>query len=430
MTGIRVVALALALALVAPLAAPSARALPAEEEGPRFVRSLKKAFEISKERGYPILVWSTMDSDSSCKADMETFKNKEVQKAMKGFLVLFADNEADHGTKDGTIDGKPAKVCALVPAIQCADHKAAQDDVYRSYGDIAVNKSANLCTPNHFVVDGEGKVLAQIVNGSKDAGFGEVLPPKMIEGLKAALAKAGGPGLSDEEYGKLQKALAGARADVEAKRMSQAAKALAPFTATPKKIALLDAARELLGRVDKEAAPALAKAQADLKDHPLAGLVALDRVGEDYPGTESAAAAKKAADAFRGSPEGKKVLKDLAREKEGRAELDKAVASAGDGKDDAKYLRLLDAVAKKYAGLPCGEEAKAKADAVRSDPERAKALAAANAEREAKTELTAAKGLIDAGKKDEAKKALQAIVDQHPGTKGAEEARKLLEGLN
>lgn len=422
MTGFRGAALALAVAAAFP-------AIPAEEEGPRYVRSLRKAQEMARERGYPILVWSTMDSEPDCKKDLETFRSKEVQKAMIGFLVLFADNETDHGTKDGTIDGKPAKVCSLVPSIQCADHKAAQDDVYRTYADIAVNKSSNLCTPNHFVLDGDGKVVALINNGTKDSGFGEVPAPKMVEGLKAAMAKAGGPGLSDEAYGKLQKAVAEARTDVEQKKMSEAAKLLAPFTATPKKITLLDAARDLLARVDKEAAPALAKAEADLKDHPLAGIAELDRVAEDYPGTESAAAARKAGDAYRASPEGKKVLKDLAREREGRAELEKAVESAGDGKDDAKYLRLLDGIAKKYAGLPCGDEAKSKADAVRSDPERAKALAAAAGEREARSELTAAKGLLDAGKKDEARKALQAIVEKHAGTKGAEEARKLLEGL-
>ena len=58
-----------------------------------------------------------------------------------------------------------------------------------------------------------------------------------------------------------------------------------------------------------------------------------------------------------------------------------------------------------------------------------KAIQAAESEREARTELTTAKGLLDAGKKDEARKALQAIVDSHGGTKAAAEARKLLEGL-
>jgi hypothetical protein len=419
MTGIRLSALVLALALAAP----------AEEEGPRFVRSIKKAVEISRERGFPILVWSTMDSDSSSKADQDVFKNREVQKAMKGFLVVFANHEKGHGSKDGTIDGKAAKVCSIVPSILCADHEAAQNDISKTYADIAVDKAANLRTPNHFVLDGDSKVIALINNGTKDSGFSEVPVPKMIEGLKAALAKAGGPGLSDEEYGNLQKALAAARTAVEQKRMGEAARVLAPFLATGKKLALLQDAREILVRVDKEAAPALAKAQAELKDDPLAGLAGLDRVAEEYPGTESAAAARKAADAFRASPEGKRVVKDLAREKEGRAELDRAIAAAGDGKDDAKLLRLLDGVAKKYAGLPCGNDAKARADAVRQDPERAKALAAAANEREAKSELTAAKGLLDAGRKDEAKKALQVIVDQHPGTKGAEEAQKLLEGL-
>ena len=131
MTGIRLSALVLALALAGP----------ADEEGPRFVRSLKKAVEIARERGYPILVWSTMDSDSSSKADQEVLKNKEVQKAMKGFLVVFANHETGHGSKDGTIDGKPAKVCSIVPSILCADHEAAQNDIYRTYSDIAVDKA-------------------------------------------------------------------------------------------------------------------------------------------------------------------------------------------------------------------------------------------------------------------------------------------------
>ena len=50
-------------------------------------------------------------------------------------------------------------------------------------------------------------------------------------------------------------------------------------------------------------------------------------------------------------------------------------------------------------------------------------------ERAAKSALTAAKGLLDAGKKDEARKALQEIVTKHAGTTAAGEATKLLEGL-
>jgi hypothetical protein len=393
------------------------------------MRSLRKAQEIAKERGYPILVWCSIDGDSDNKADQDVMKNKEVQKAMKGFLVCYGNHEIGHGTVPGTIDGKPAKVCSLAPGITCEDHKTTMDVVYTNYGDVCVDKSANMRTPIHFVLDVDGKVLGQINNGTVAAGFGAVPVPKMIEGLKDLLAKAGGPGLSDEQFEQFRKALASARDLVGQKRMTEAAKALIPIVATGKNIAIVQDARELLGRVDKAATPALALARALLKENPLAGLVALEKVADDFPGTESGIAARKAAEAFKASPEGKKAIKEMVREKEGRAELDKALLEAGGGKDDAKLLRLLDGIAKRYDGVPCAAEAKRQADAVRNDPDRMKALEAAASEREARGELTAARGLIDAGKKDEAAKALQAILDKHPGTKAAEEAKKVLEGL-
>jgi hypothetical protein len=420
------IARASVLALAAAfLAAPAAAA----EDGPRFLRSYRTAVKVAKERGYPILVWCTMDGDSSCKADQDVFRSKEVQKAMTGYLVLYANPERDHGSREGTLDGKPAKVCSVVPAMTCDDHKAVIDHVYVTYPDVCVDKAANLRCPCHFVVDGDGKVLGTINNGTLAAGFDAVQARDMVKGLQTLLVKAGGPGLSDEKYEQFQKALASARTSVEQGRTSEGAKALRPLLDTGKNISLVQDARELLKRVDKDATAALAKAQATLKTDPVAGLAGLDRVAEDFPGTESAAAAAKAAEAFRGSAEGKKAVKDLAREKEGRAELEKAMEIAASRKDDARALRTLDALARKYEGLPCGAEAERRAGEIRGDPERMKALAASESEREARSELLAAKGLIDSGKKEEARKALQAILDGHPGTKGAEEAARLLEGL-
>jgi hypothetical protein len=209
--------------------------------------------------------------------------------------------------------------------------------------------------------------------------------------------------------------------------MSEGAKVLAPIAALKKRITLVDDAKALLARADKVATAALAKARALHKEDPVAGLVALDGVAADFPGTESGEAARKAAEALKATPEGKKALKDLAREKEGRGELDRAEEAAGGGKDDAKLLRLLDGIAKKYAGLPVAAEAERRAAAVRSDPERMKVLEAAAAERDARSALTAAKGLLDAGKKEEGRKALEACAAKWPGTKAGEEAKRLLE---
>ncbi len=416
----RPVPLAAALAAALALAPVPARAA---GEGPRWIPSLKKAFEIAKERGAPILIWCVMDEDSSNKADQDVLRNKEVQKAMSGFLVVLGNHQEGHGSQDGTLNGKPAKVCRLAPGITCQDHKTAVDEIYRTYGDVCVDKASNMKMPCHFVVNGDGKVLGMINNGTLAGGFDVVQPPKMVEGLKAMLVKAGGPGLTEEQYAAFQKALAAARNSVEQNRMSEAAKTLKPLIDCGKSIGIVKDARELLKRVDREATASLAKAQAILRTDAVSGLVGLDRVAEDYPGTESAALAKKA------SPEGKKAIKDMGREKEGREKLAKALEVAEGRKDDARALRMLDEVSKAFAGLPVAEDAAGKAQAIRSDPERMKAIEQAQSEREAKSELVAAKGLLDAGKKDEAVKALKAIVEGHPGTKAAEEAQKILDGL-
>jgi hypothetical protein len=407
----------------------SAPPVAAQEEGPRWVAGVKKALAIAKERGHPILVWCVMDNDDSNKKDADNLRNKEVLKAMRGYLVVLGDPEDGHGSRPGTIDGKPAKVCALAPGITCADHKRAVDEVYTMYGTLAVDKSSNMRMPVHFVLDSSGKVLGQINSGSVNTGFDAVPPAAMAKQLLALLVKAGGPGLSDEQYDRFQKLLVSARTSVEGNRMSEAAKALKPLVDLGKELELMTTARELLKRVDKEASTALAKAQSNLASDPVNATAAMDKVVEDYPGTDSAVSAKKMVGEFRESAEGKQAVKDLARDKEGRAKLEKAMEVANGGKDDARALRLLDGLAKEYAGLPTGRDAAKQAQAIRDDPERKKSMEKADAEKAARSALTAAKGLLDSGKKDEARKALQDVLDKHAGTAAAEEAKKLLEGI-
>jgi hypothetical protein len=418
----------LAAALVLSAAIPPALALEGGD-GPTWAPDLRKALERSRERGQPIVVWCNTDGEEQNKTDQGVMKNPEVLKALKGYLVVYGNNSDHHGSQDGTIDGKPAKVCRLAPGITCADHKRIIDQVYTTYSEFCVDKQSNLKMPVHFVVDSDTKVVLQINAGTLAAGFDAVPPAQMAKGLRDGMAKVGGPGLTDEQFEGLRKAIASANASVGQNRMEEAARALAPFGAIRKKIAILDEAKEILKRVDREAAPKLAEGKARLASEPIAGLALLEKVAADYPGTESAIAARRLADEFRESPAGKKAAKDAARETEGRAELDKAWALAESGKDDPGALRLLDGVARKYAGLPSGEDAKAKAAAIRGDAARMAAIEKAGAERAAKTALTSAKGLLDAGKKDEARKALQEIVAKHAGTAAADEATKLLEGL-
>ena len=418
-----------ALLLLAALALSVPAAAAAQDAGIEWAPDLRKSFVLAKERGYAILVWCNTDGEDSNRKDQECMLKPEVQKAMRGFLVVYANNLDHHGTKDGTLQGKPAKVCKMAPGMTCADHKRNIDQVFSTYGDVCVDKTSNLKMPVHFVVDCDGKVIAQINNGTVAGGFDAVPPPQMAKGLQDALAKAGGPGLTGEALEGLRKALMSARASFDGGRLSEAAKTLMPLSSLRKKIALVQDARELLGRIDKEAAPKLAEGKQKLASSPLEALALLDRVAEGYPGTESAAEAKKTADGFRESPEGKRAAKDAAREKEGRAELEKAWELAEGRKDDGRALRLLEGIAKKYEGLPVARAAQEKADAIRGDADRMRALEGADREKAAKAALTAAKGLLDAGKKEEAREALTAVVKKHPGTQAAADAAKLLEGL-
>ena len=415
----------LAAALVAALGLPAAAAA---EEGPVFVPTLKKAFVLSKERGAPILVWVSGDQDADEKTDLENIRNKDALKGMAGFLVVFVSPpDVSHGSRDGTIDGKPAKVCSYVPSITCADHKNAWSEVFGAYGDAMADKGGMAKVPNHFVVGPDGKVVGSVNNGTLAGGFSAVTPPNLVRGLKDMMNKAGGPGLTDAQYAELQKTLAAARTLVEAGRLKEAAGVLKPFTEIRKNIGIVQDARDLLKKVDKEASTALAKAKSLLAEKPVAGLAALEQVAADYPGTESAGVAAKAVEDYRGSPEGKKALADLVRDKQGRGELQKALESVG--KDDGRALKALDAVARKYAGLPSGDEAAAKAAAMRGDPDLVKRVQAAEDERAARAALTQARGLLDAGKKADAAAALKTIVEKYAATDAGKEAAKLLEGL-
>ena len=413
------------LLVVAATVVALAAAAPAAD-GPTWVASLKQATALARERGAPILVWCVGDVDADEKADQECLRNKDVLKAMAGYLVVFANPVDTHGTQDGTIGGKSAKVCKLAPGIVCSDHMRAWTDVLNVYGEYTQDKAGIAKVPNHFVIGADARVLGTINAGSLAGGFSKVAPAAMITGLRDMLAKAGGPGLSDAQYGDLQKALAAARPMVEGGRMKEAAQALRPFQEIHKAVAIVLEARELLRKVDKEAAPALAQAQALLQGKPLAGLAGLDRVIQEYPGTVSADVAARAVSDFKASPEGVKAMKEMAREKDGRAELLKAIDFAG--KDDGRALKALEAVAKKYAGLPSGEEAAEKAAAIRGDPAKMKAIQKAEDERAAKGALTAARGLLDGGKKEEANAKLKEIVDRYPDTDAAKEAARLLGG--
>lgn len=398
-------------------------------EGPQWAPSFRKAVEWSRERGAPILVWCVGDQDADEKADHDTLTNARVVKAMTGYILVLANPVDTHGKIDGTLEGKPAKVCRLAPGITCADHIRCWSEIYGTFADVMGDKNGNIKVPNHFIVDSDGKVIGAINSGTLAGGFGVVSPETMEKELGKMLIRAGGPGLSDDAIEEFRKRLAAARGFLDNGRMSEAAKELKPITAIRKNLAIVREAKELLARVEVQANEALGKAGDLLKKEPVDGLLALDEVAERFPGTESAAKAAERAEEFRKSPAGKKALADLARDKKGQEALAKALEVADAGDRDVEAVRLLESVARTYAGLPSGRAAARRVDEILADPARARVLEAARQEKAASGALFTAKGLAAGGKKDEARAALLKLIEEFPETEAAGEAKKMLEDL-
>ncbi len=423
---LRPVPVLLSLALLVALVAPAR----ARADGPEWMRSLKEAFARARERGAPILVWCVGDEDADEQADHKVLMDARVQRAMAGYLVVLANPVDQHGVVDGKLDGKPARMCRLVPEIQCSHHKAMFNECYGTFPDFMLDKTRAARFPNHFVVDADGKLLGSINAGNLMSGFGVAAASSFEKELPKILEKSGGPGLTDEEFEDYRKRLESARVSADQGRLSEAAATLVPISALRKKIEIVAQAKEILARVDKKASELLGAGRAALKaGKALEGLATLERVSTEYPGTDSAKAAAKEAEEFRGSPAGKRVLADLKREQKGREALLKALEAADAGDRDVEALRMLDGVAKTWAGLPSGEEAAQRAAAIRADPERGAAVRAALAEKQASGDLLLAKGFLEGGKREEARLRLEKVVADFPDTAAAAEAKRLLEGL-
>jgi len=86
-------------------------------------------------------------------------------------------------------------------------------------------------------------------------------------------------------------------------------------------------------------------------------------------------------------------------------------------------------VAKTFPGTPDAAKASAGVAAYEKDPAFKRTVLEAEAGTKAKAALSMAKSYKSAGKTDLARKKLQGILDEFPGTTFAETARKELEAL-
>ncbi len=301
----------------------------------------------AKERNVPILVHVILEDEETSDQYRDTIlKDADLVKRSASALVIIANN-GKHERKqiEVVVDGALTKrdVCSAYPMLgKCEEHNATWDDIYAAFRD----EAGDLGCPQTIVLGPDAEISGRIdTRSTPQAGEIGAL-------IVTAIAKAG-PGLSIDEFERVQRGLELGRKSAAEKEWIAAWKAWSGVLAITEKSKFADEARA-------EEPKALAAMQAEF-ERISAGLV---------PGT--AAKAFEELTAFGEAAAGTPLEKDVALRLK-KAEGDKAIreelkawrlaqeadallreatdlTDAGDTKKAEKIVRKL--LGTKYAGTP------------------------------------------------------------------------------
>ncbi len=403
------------------LAALAILALPAlAADTIKWCKSLEDAQKEAKDRGALILICMTVNGEPANEAQMGVYNDPALVKATRDFVCVFANPHTDGGEIEMDVDGQKVKCSRIAPGITIRDHLKAWNDVQKSYADLNTGADGNVRIPFQFVIDGDGKVVATIANGTKDGGFDVVAADQFVAALNTLVGKFGKP-LTAEDLAACQKALEAAGKAMEEGNLKEALKQTVIVIARNPRSRLADEARKIQERASAGGEEALKAAEGLVASDPVGALLGYEQVAEDYAGTPLGEKARAALAELKKRPEVKKSLAEVAARKEAEKNLAKAEEEFT-AKRYSSGLKILDDVAKKYAGTPLGDKAKARAEEIRADEAIAKEVREQEAAKNCKGWLSMAKSYVKNGMIDKAKELWQKIIDQYPGTSFAAEA--------
>lgn len=386
----------------------------------KWARTLKDAMAQAKERGSMIFICEAVSGEASNDAQIEALGDPAFIKAAKNFVCLFANPSPIPGPTKIEIDGRPEQTIAGMPGVAMKDAMHAWNELRVHYVDLNTNSAGDTKIPFQFVIDGNGKVLAQIVMGTKEGGFGPV-PATALAAALNALTKQFGKGLSEDEYVELKELVEKARKAMAAGDLGKALELAEEVLKKNDRTTVADGAKEIRDAIIKQGEENIAKADEMVATDPAGAVVMLEEMQEVFDGTDLEKAAKKKLSELKRKPEVKAVLAEIKARRQAEKALQKAQSDIEDG-DYARGLKALDDVAEKYAGSPLGEKAKAAADALRADEEKMAEAREQAAAKYCKGWLSMARSFARNGMKDEAIAKYQEIIDKYPGTSFAEVA--------
>ena len=395
--------------------------------GLKWARSLKDAMKQAKERGSMILICEAVSGEVSNDTQIAAYSNPSFVKAAKNFVCLFANPSPIPGREKIEIDGRQEQTVLNMPGVAMKDCVHAWNEIRVHYVDLNTNSAGDTKIPFQFVIDGNGKVLKEIANGTKEGGFGPV-PASQLAAELNALTQQFGKGLSADEYDDLKGKIEKAQKAKEAGKLSAALRLCEEVLKKNDRCSLADGAREIRDAIIQEGEAQIAKADEMVGSDPAGAVVLLENMQKTFSGTALAKAARKKLSQLKRKPEVKAVLAEIAARRDAEQALGKADDYTAKGQY-AKALKALDGVAKKYAGTDLGEKAKAAADAIRADEEKMAVAREQGAAKYCKGWLSMARSFAQNGMNDKAKTKYQEIIDKFPGTSFAETAAQELAKL-
>jgi len=343
----------------------------------------------------------------------ETYAEALAEAKKKGRPLLIFFHEANKGarmTEMGTFDDSRVKeragrfVPVQVDVVQ-------EEDVARKYA-LQISQAVVIASP-------EEKKLSELQG---NPNF-ELVAKAMDEAIKVM----GNPP-TDAEIAQMTARLDAAQKAFDTKRYSSAHIYLKPLVKSKAKCGVIAQAKELAGKIATAGSERLAAAKGlyDARKHDEAK-AECRKIAREFRGLEI----EKQAVALR-----KTIEKDPA--------ITKATRTAASEKSAAAFLRAAQRYerSKKYAAamssygrvVGLGEtSSKAKAEEalarLKADPAVAKAVAAAKAERAARSLWSRAGSWIASGKIEEAQKLLKELVEKHPDSPYAKKAKAKLKEL-
>jgi hypothetical protein len=395
------------------------------QDGVQWVPSLKEALKQAKERGCLIFIGMTMENEESNTAQKEAYRDPAFVKASKDFVCVFA-NPNINTSVEVMVDGKKVRRCADALTITCDEARNCYSEVRKNY-DRNTDSTGAVKMPYQMILDGDGKFLHEIINGSVEGGFDVCPGPALAEVFRKLVAQYG-KGLSVDQYQKLKGVLSEAEAARKKGDLKKAAKLCKEIIDANERSALADQAKKLIEKIDAVAKNVLEEAVAKIDKDPIAAILALEEVVELYQGTDAAKQAKQKIAELRKRKDVKKLLTKLKKEKEAAGKIAAAEKLVESG-DYLKALAALKSVARKYKGTSAAEKATARVAELEGDEEIARKIRDMEAEKFSKRVLAMGRNYAKNGMTDKARAEFQKIIDKYPESTFAEEAKQELEKL-